>query len=391
MPEMHHANKRDYPGNAKKRTAGGASELPGRLARGASAGGRGAGPAVVAGRPAGALLVSSAVKVTAGRVMVTGGAGYIGAHVVRMLQEHGHDVLVVDDLSTGRADRIGDADLLRLDVAGSGAAAALRDALTAGRCEAVVHLAARKAVGESVAHPLRYWQQNVTGLANVLTAVTEAGVDRVVFSSSAAVYGSTGPGQVDEDAPTAPVNPYGETKLAGEWLLRSTARATGLRQVSLRYFNVAGAGWPDLADPAVQNLVTLVLDRWRRGEPAVVLGTDYPTEDGSCVRDYVHVGDLARAHVAALAYLDRAERPADVLNIGTGRGASVLEMVRALAAAAGGGGPVVHGERRPGDPARVVADPSRAVELLRWRAQADVAEIARSAWAAHQASPPASV
>lgn len=327
------------------------------------------------------MLVSSAVK-----VMVTGGAGYIGAHVVRMLQEHGHDVLVVDDLSTGRADRIGDADLLRLDVAAAGAAGALRDALTAGRCEAVVHLAARKAVAESVLRPLHYWQQNVTGLANVLAAVTEAGVDRLVFSSSAAVYGSTGPGRVDEDAPTVPVNPYGETKLAGEWLLRATARATGLRQVSLRYFNVAGAGWPDLADPAVQNLVTIVLDGWRRGEPAVVLGTDYPTEDGSCVRDYVHVGDLARAHIAALGYLDRPERPVDVLNIGTGRGASVLEMVEALAAASGGGGPVVLGERRAGDPARVVADPSRAVDLLGWRAQADVAEIARSAWAAHRAT-----
>lgn len=316
--------------------------------------------------------------------MVTGGAGYIGAHVVRMLQVHGHDVLVVDDLSTGRADRIGDADLLQLDVAGAGAVTALTDALTSGRCEAVVHLAARKDVGESVARPLRYWQQNVSGLANVLAAVTAAGVDRLVFSSSAAVYGSTGAGAVDEDSPTAPINPYGETKLAGEWMLRATARATGLRQVSLRYFNVAGAGWPDLADPAVQNLVTIVLDRWGRGEPAVVLGTDYPTDDGSCVRDYVHVGDLARAHVAALGYLDRAERPVDVLNIGTGRGASVLEMVAALAVAADGGGPVVHGARRAGDPARVVADPSRAVELLGWRAEADVPEIARSAWVAHR-------
>lgn len=316
--------------------------------------------------------------------MVTGGAGYIGAHVVRLLAATG-PVVVVDDLSTGSVARVGEVPLIRLDVAAADATTRLRQVIADHGVDAVVHLAARKSVAESVARPAWYYEQNVAGLAHVLQAAGDAGVERVVFSSSAAVYGRTEAAQVTEDAPTDPANPYGETKLAGEWLVRAAGAATGMRHVSLRYFNVAGAGWPDLGDPALTNLVTIALDRWRRGEPVVVHGTDYPTADGSGVRDYVHVMDLARAHASALEYLDQPDRPYDVLNLGTGRGTSVLAMLEALGEA-GPAGAVEHGPRRAGDPPQVVADPSRAHAVLRWRAEHGVREIAESARAAAAAA-----
>ena len=316
------------------------------------------------------------------KVLVTGGAGYIGAHVVRLLLERGDEVLVVDDLSTGRADRIGPAALLELDLASAGAEHTLTERLRTGGVDAVVHLAARKQVGASVQRPAWYYQQNVGGLANVVAAAEAAGVDRFVFSSSAAVYGAVTGGPASEDGPTAPISPYGQTKLAGEWLVRDAEVAWGLRQVSLRYFNVAGAGWPDLGDPAVLNLVTIVLDRWRRGEPAVVFGTDYPTPDGSAIRDYVHVADLAEAHLVALDYLDRDDRPFDTFNVGTGAGTSVLAMLAALVAAAARPGEITLGARRAGDPVAIVADPARARRVLDWSARRGVAEIADSAWAA---------
>lgn len=315
--------------------------------------------------------------------MVTGGAGYIGAHVVRMLQQRGDVVLVVDDLSAGRRERVAGAEVLQLDLTAPGAADALTSGLRELGCEAVFHLAARKSVAESVARPLRYYRENVGGLLTVLEAVRSAGVGRLVFSSTAAVYGTAGPGLVGEDAPTAPVNPYGRTKLACEWLLRDAEAAWGLRQVSLRFFNVAGAGWPDLGDPSTENLVTGVLHRWGRGLPALVHGHDYPTPDGTCIRDYVHVTDLAAAHLAALTMLDQHGRGHDVLNIGTGQGASVLEVVDALDRASGGrGAGVVLGPRRPGDPDAVVADAARAARVLGWQPREGLEEIARSAWTA---------
>lgn len=317
------------------------------------------------------------------RAVVTGGAGYIGAHVVRALLARGDDVVVVDDLSTGAAARIAGARLVVADVAAHDAAA-LAEAMAGA--DALIHLAARKQVGESVERPLWYAEQNIGGAVAVLRAARTAGVRAAVLSSSAAVYGEVGDEPVTEAAVPAPVNPYGRTKLADEWLFRDSARAWGLRQISLRYFNVAGAGAPELADPAVLNLVTIALDRWSRGEDVVVHGTDYPTPDGSAVRDYVHVADLAAAHLAALDRLlggdvDPTAPGDDVLNIGTGRGTSVLAMLAALADA-GAGGPVVHGPRRAGDPASVVADPSRAERVLGWRATHDLADIARSAVAA---------
>ena len=233
-------------------------------------------------------------------ILVTGGAGYIGAHVVRLLQERGEKVVVVDDLSTGRADRVGDAVLVEVDVASPEAVDVLTRAMTEHDVRAVVHFAARKQVGESVERPAWYYQQNVGGFTNLVTAMQAAGVDRLVFSSSAATYGMPSVSLVEEKLHAEPINPYGETKLVGEWLGRAASRAWGLRFVALRYFNVAGAGWPDLGDPAVLNLVPMVLDRLERGERPKIFGDDYPTPDGTCIRDYIHVLDLAQAHLAAL-------------------------------------------------------------------------------------------
>ncbi|MDM8084713.1 UDP-glucose 4-epimerase GalE [Cellulomonas cellasea] len=323
-------------------------------------------------------------------VIVTGGAGYIGAHIVRLLAARGDEVVVVDDLSAGRAERVGDARLEVADLAADSTVERLAALFVEVGARAVIHLAARKRVDESVARPTWYYRQNVGGLAHVLEAMEQADVPSLVFSSSAAVYGAPGSALVTEASPTVPMNPYGETKLAGEWLVRDAARAWGLACLSLRYFNVAGAGWDDLHDPAAQNLVPLVLRRLRAGLPPLVFGSDHPTPDGTCVRDYVHVLDLAHAHVAALDHVaapadvagaarDAEGPPADhVLNIGTGVGSSVLEVLDAFAVATGV--PVVPEllGRRVGDPPQVVAAVDRAVDVLGWRAERDLADIVRS-------------
>lgn len=205
--------------------------------------------------------------------LVTGGAGYIGAHVVRLLEQRGERVVVVDDLSTGSASRIGDAVLVKLDVASPEAVGVLTATMREHGVDAVIHFAARKQVGESVERPAYYYQQNVGGLTNVITAMEAATVDRLVFSSSAATYGNPSSAVVEEKLHAEPINPYGETKLIGEWLGRAAARAWGLRFVALRYFNVAGAGWDDLGDPAVLNLVPMVLERLGRGEKPLIFGT----------------------------------------------------------------------------------------------------------------------
>lgn len=315
-------------------------------------------------------------------VLVTGGAGYIGAHIVRLLSMGGSDVVAVDDLSTGSAARVGDAELVRLDLTDPDAPELLAAVMRRSGVEAVIHLAAKKQVGESVERPAWYFQQNIVGLSAVIDACVRAGVDRLVYSSSAAVYGPTDQDLVDESVVPRPINPYGETKLAGEWLLRDAARAHGLRTLSLRYFNVAGAGWTDLGDPEALNLVTIVMDRLRRGEPALVFGDDFPTPDGSGIRDYVHVLDLARAHLASIDYLARDERAFDVVNVGTGVGSSVFEIIAEVARAAGRSVPYTVTDRRVGDPARVVADPARIRAELGWTPELGLVEMIGSAWAA---------
>jgi len=317
------------------------------------------------------------------RILVTGGAGYIGAHVVRLLEETADEIVIVDDLKTGRRERLGDRDINVVDLAEPGSTELVASLCRDHRIDSIIHFAARKQVGESVEAPIWYFQQNVGSLANVLAAATEAGVSKFVFSSSAAVYGSPEVEMVTEETATLPVNPYGETKLVGEWLLSDVARATDLAVASLRYFNVAGAGWPELGDRAVLNLVPMVLERLDAGESPLIFGDDYATPDGTCVRDYIHVLDLARAHIAALQYLDGRVGENLVFNVGTGTGTSVGEMVEAILQVTGSSLRPEVRARRSGDPARVVASPGRINSELGWRAQYGLKEIVDSAWAAH--------
>ena len=312
-------------------------------------------------------------------VLVTGGAGYIGAHVVRLLWQRGDDVVVVDDLSSGRAERVTGITVVELDLGDSTCVGPLTDVARRHGVNACVHLAARKQVGESVQRPAWYYAQNVGGTAHLLLALESAGVERLVFSSSAATYGQPDATKVNEDEPPRPINPYGESKLVGEWLVRDAARAWGLRQVSLRYFNVAGAGWPDLGDTAVLNLIPIAFDRLSRRQSPLVLGDDYPTADGTCIRDYVHVRDLADAHLAALDHLASEHRPYDVFNVGTGRGSSVLEVLAEVGRVTGSDTTPQIAPRRSGDPAALVADVSRIERLLGWHARHDLSEIVHSA------------
>ncbi|MEU7649561.1 UDP-glucose 4-epimerase GalE [Streptomyces huasconensis] len=312
--------------------------------------------------------------------LITGGAGYIGAHVVRAMTEAGERAVVYDDLSTGIAGRLPaevplvtgstlDAELV---------ARTLKDHAVTG----VVHLAAKKQVGESVEQPLRYYHENMEGLRVLLEAVVEAGVPSFVFSSSAAVYGMPDVDLVTEETPCLPMSPYGETKLAGEWLVRATGRAHGLATASLRYFNVAGAASPELADTGVYNLVPMVFEKLTAGAAPRVFGADYATPDGTCVRDYIHVVDVAEAHVATARRLAAAAPGTDLtLNVGRGEGVSVREMTDLINDVTGYATPAEVTGRRPGDPARVVAAADRVAAELGWTAKRDVREMVASAWA----------
>lgn len=318
-------------------------------------------------------------------VLITGGAGYIGSHVVRKLSERGDDVVVVDDLSSGVADSVGDVPLMNLDLSLSDVVQPLEDVLSTYRVDSVIHIAAKKQVGESAQQPAWYFTQNVAGMSHLLLAMESAGVDRLMFSSSAASYGNPDlfPGELlAEDRRAEPVSPYGETKLVCEWMMRDAHYAWGLRGVGLRYFNVAGAGWPDLGDRATMNLIPIALQALTSGNQPMIFGDDYPTSDGTCIRDYIHVADLADAHLAALDYLERDHRPYDLFNVGTGSGSSVREVLDQVARSTGYDVQPVMGERRAGDPAVSVADITRIQETLGWAAQHDLAAMVDSTWSA---------
>ena len=316
--------------------------------------------------------------------LVIGGAGYIGSHVVRLLLKRGEHVIVVDDLSTGFRERTEGAELVELDVTSPDAVDKLAFQLRASGADSVIHFAAHKQVGESVQKPEMYWHDNIGGLANVLAACASAEVRDVVFSSSAAVYGMPDVDLVTEDLQPQPINPYGATKFVGEWMLADAERAHGMRTVALRYFNVAGAGWPDLADTLVMNLVPIILDAVEAGRDPIVFGDDYDTPDGTCIRDYVHVLDLADAHIAALDYLRGEDRPHRVFNVGTGTGSSVLEVIEAVGRALGTKLTPTMGERRPGDPARLICSTERIEQTLGWSSSKDLDDIVRSAVEARQ-------
>lgn len=311
--------------------------------------------------------------------LVTGGAGYVGAHVVRSLLASGRTPVVVDDLSTGVATRLpAGVELLRGSVTDEELLVA---ALRRDDVQGVIHLAGKKSPTDSVADPLHYARENVGGVVSLLAAVRRTGCTRVVFSSSCSVYGTPTTGLVDEDAPKDPVSPYGDSKLYGERLLSAAGRAYGLGVISLRYFNVVGAAEPALVDTGAHNLVPVAVQALRAGRRPTVFGDDYPTADGTCVRDYVDVRDVAEAHVAAAGALEQQPRVA-AYNVGRGEGSSVLQVLDLLHRVSGRrlGHDVL--PRRPGDPAQVVGRVDRIAAELGWSARRDLPESVASAWGA---------
>jgi UDP-glucose 4-epimerase len=292
------------------------------------------------------------------------------------------DVVVIDDLSTGVRSRVpADVPFVQANVANHDAVlAALRDHGVRG----VLHLAARKAVPESVADPGLYYRENVVAFEALLAAMGAGGVRAMVHSSSAAVIGTPTQDKVDEDADTRPENPYGRTKLICEWMLEDLARAGGIDFLNLRYFNVAGAGSPELGDTGEFNLIPMVFRALTEGRAPQVFGADYPTRDGSCIRDFVHVADVADAHVAAVRHLEAArsggQAMARTYNVGRGEGVTVKEVMEAVRAVTGQNFTPELAPRRPGDPAQVVGVVDRIAEDLGWRAGADLTDMVRSAW-----------
>jgi UDP-glucose 4-epimerase len=324
------------------------------------------------------------------RVLITGGAGYVGSVSAAAFLEAGHEVVVLDDLSTGHRGAVPEGATLCQGTYTD--RATLASLLETERIEAILHCAARSLVGESIRDPAKYFGENVAGGIGLLDAVRAAGIERLVFSSTAAVYGVPDATPIPEEAPLRPINPYGESKRAFESALAWYGRAYGLRSVSLRYFNVAGAtvAHGEAHDPET-HLVPNVLRAIDGGPPLTVFGNDYPTPDGTCIRDYIHVADLAEAHLLALDATTAGDpRTAEplALNLGNGGGFSVREVLAAAEAVAGRPVPHVVGMRRTGDPPILVADATRAAAILGWRpARPALDEMVRSAWAWRQAHP----
>lgn len=314
--------------------------------------------------------------------LVTGGAGYIGSHVTHAFREAGVPVVVIDSLASGHEEFVPrDVPFVRGSVLDSDLVVR---ALSENSVTGVVHLAGFKYAGVSVQKPMLTYRQNVAGTVSLLDAMNEAGVGNIVFSSSAATYGTPDVDQVTESTPTGPESPYGESKLIGEWLLRDQAVATGLRHTSLRYFNVVGSGSPELFDSSPHNLFPIVLRALADGKTPQINGDDYPTPDGTCVRDYVHVADLARSHVAAAQALDAGRELAPVYNLGSGDGVSVKEIMDTVRAVTGIDFTPAIAPRRAGDPARIVASGELAARDLDWAMRHSLADMVASAWEAQQ-------
>ncbi|MEU5161492.1 UDP-glucose 4-epimerase GalE [Streptomyces sp. NPDC020875] len=314
--------------------------------------------------------------------LITGGAGYIGSHVVKAMTEAGEDVVVLDDLSTGNPARVPQGIVLER---GTVLDRAFVDrVLREHSIDGIVHLAGKKQVAESVERPLYYYRENVQGLETLLEAAADAGVTRFLFSSSASVYGMPDVDLVTEDTPCAPLSPYGETKLAGEWLVRAAGKAHSISTSCLRYFNVAGAATPELADTGVFNLVPMVFERIDAGAAPRIFGDDYATPDGTCIRDYIHVEDLADAHLAAARKLAEFSAEGEVrdltFNIGRGEGVSVREMIGLIDEVTGNTVEATVTPRRPGDPAQVVACADLIHTELGWKARHEVRDMISSAW-----------
>jgi UDP-glucose 4-epimerase len=311
--------------------------------------------------------------------LVTGGAGYIGSHIVRVLVASGVRVTVLDDLSTGALERLPpEVDVIEASVLET---ARLTSVLKAAAVDGIVHVAGKKSPTESISHPLMYHRENVGGVESVLLAMLEAGVSRLVFSSSCSVYGTPVTDTVTESAPLVPESPYGWSKLAGERLIAGTAAAHNMAYVNLRYFNVVGASAPLLADRGKYNLVPLVMSAIREGRSPRIWGSDYPTPDGTCIRDYVHVEDVAEAHALCVQELMRSPLH-ETFNVGCGRGHSVTEVINSIARSSGQQITPELGPRRPGDPARIVGSVEQIADVLGWKARFNLDEMVASAWQA---------
>jgi UDP-glucose-4-epimerase GalE len=311
-------------------------------------------------------------------ILVVGGAGYIGSHAARALRRSGYEVIIYDNLSTGHRLLAQGFELVEGDIADR---QKLQSALS--RVDAVMHFAAHAYVGESVENPRKYFRNNVESGLTLLNTTLDAGVERFIFSSTCAVYGMPTLIPIGEDTVRQPVNPYGLTKLSFEFALEAYVRAYGLRFASLRYFNAAGADESgeigEMHEPET-HLIPLALAAAAPGTAELqVFGSDYPTADGTCIRDYIHVNDLADAHVRALRYLEGGG-DSIALNLGTGRGHSVLEIIRAAESATGSAVRRKVVPRRPGDPPALVAAPGKAQQVLGWKATRSLAEIVSTAW-----------
>ena len=312
------------------------------------------------------------------KVLVTGGAGYIGAHVSELLQENGYSVRIFDDFSNGLERRVKNfKDIFKGDITDREAVLKSMEGI-----DAAIHLAAKKAVGESVSNPLKYYTNNVGGTMNLLAAMSHKKVNKLVFSSSAAVYSPSEKDAIEESDPTDPLSPYGATKLLSEQLISKVGQAEGFSTISLRYFNVVGSKKVEFGDNSRDNLVPKVFAAFKEGKSPEIYGADYPTKDGTCIRDYIHVQDLAEAHLVALKQLDT--KVDGVYNVGSGTGYSVKEIFDQLEESMAVKLNPVTSARRPGDSPKLIASIKKIEKDLGWRPKATLKEMIDSAWAAEK-------
>jgi UDP-glucose 4-epimerase len=321
------------------------------------------------------------------KILITGGAGYVGSACLRHLGQHGHEVLAYDNLVEGHPKAVGGHPLVRGDIADT---ALLTKTLIEFEADAVMHFAAATNVGESVVNPEYHWRNNVSGSLSVLNAMRAAGVDRILFSSTSSTYGLSAEVPMTEETPLQPINPYARSKLAVEWMIRDFAEAYGIGFVLLRYFNAAGADpsgeFGEYHDPETHLIPRVLEVALGRRDAVEIYGTDYPTSDGTCLRDYVHIEDLAQAHRLAIEAATTQDRR--VFNIGSGTGFTVREVIEACRSVTNADIKVVEGPRRPGDPVALLCDPSRLINELGWSpTYTSLRDIVQTAWAWHARYP----